>query len=63
MFETALPVFRVRDDIDALHREFVARGVVPPSPPTDQTWGMRELVVRDGDGNVITFGQRLPVPI
>lgn len=27
------------------------------SGPKDQSYGMRELIVRDPDGNIITFGQ------
>jgi len=45
------------DDVDALYAEFTAKGIEMPSPPVDQTWGTREIVVRDADGNAIRFGQ------
>lgn len=48
--------FAVRD-VDALYAEFAAKGVVPSLPPTDQTWGNREMYVRDPDGNAIRFLQ------
>ena len=47
------------DDVDALHRELVDRGVPLAGGPVDQTWGTREIGVRDPDGNGIRFGQRL----
>jgi len=45
-------------DVDALYRELLSRGVPVAAPPVDQEWGVREIVVRDPDGNVVTFGQR-----
>jgi uncharacterized glyoxalase superfamily protein PhnB len=47
------------DDVDALYAELAAKGMSLPSPPIDQTWGTREIDVRDADRNVITFGQRM----
>ena len=47
------------DHVDALYAELVSRGVSVSSAPIDQTWGMREIAVRDPDRNVLTFGQRL----
>jgi catechol 2,3-dioxygenase-like lactoylglutathione lyase family enzyme len=52
--------------IDTLHTAFVARGLDQrhreESPihlgPTDQTWGTREFVADDPDGNGIVFVQR-----
>jgi uncharacterized glyoxalase superfamily protein PhnB len=44
------------DDVDALFAELRARGVAVDLSPTDQTWGMREMYVKDGDGNTIRFG-------
>jgi DNA-binding transcriptional MerR regulator len=47
--------------VDALHDELHAAGVVHPNGPlTDQPWGFREFSVLDGDGNLVTFGERLP---
>lgn len=43
------------EDVDALHRELLARGVWIALEPTDQTWGNREMYVRDPDGNAIRF--------
>lgn len=48
--------FWVRD-VDELYREFQARGVHVSMPPTDQTWGNREMYVRDPDGNALRFCQ------
>lgn len=48
--------FAVRD-VDALHAEFVSRGVAIALPPIDQTWGNREMYVRDPDGNTLRFLQ------
>jgi uncharacterized glyoxalase superfamily protein PhnB len=45
------------DDVDALYAELVAKGVAV-SAPLDQEWGTREIGLRDGDQNIIGFGQR-----
>lgn len=46
--------------VDELYEEMNASGVVHPNGPlTDQPWGLREFAVLDGDGNMITFGQRM----
>lgn len=53
------------DDVDALYRRYLARGLKTPgnpnSPvhegPTDQTWGTREFYVDDPDGNTLRFVQ------
>jgi uncharacterized glyoxalase superfamily protein PhnB len=42
-------------NVDALYAEFVAKGVPIQLAPVNQTWGMRELYVRDPDGNTIRF--------
>ncbi|MEK7953224.1 bleomycin resistance protein [Luteolibacter soli] len=42
-------------DVDQLHDEVSARGADVQLPPTDQTWGNRELIIRDPDGNVLVF--------
>ena len=47
------------EDVDALYGELIAKGISMLSPPVDQTWGTREIGVRDVDRNVITFGQRI----
>lgn len=52
------------DDVDALFAGFLSAGFMTPgkteSPvedgPVDQSWGMREVYVRDPDGNALRFG-------
>ncbi len=54
------------DEVDALFRRYLDRGLVTPgdpnSPvhegPVDQTWGTREFYVDDPDGNSLRFVQR-----
>ena len=45
------------EDLDALHRELVGKGVAIALEPTDQTWGNREMYVKDADGNSLRFTQ------
>ncbi len=49
----------VVDDVDALHAEFLAKGIPIAVEPVDQTWGTREIYVKDADGNCLRF-QQLP---
>lgn len=46
------------DDVDALHAELVAKRVPIDTGPVDQTWGNREMYVKDGDGNSVRFIQQ-----
>ena len=46
------------DDVGALRSEFTARGG-NCSPPKDQPYGMREIIVTTPDGHRIVFGQDL----
>lgn len=48
-------VFLLVEDVDALHVELVAKGVPIALAPTDQSWGNREMYVKDLDGNSIRF--------
>jgi uncharacterized glyoxalase superfamily protein PhnB len=48
------------DDIDAMYAGFKARGLVTEMEPTNQDWGMREVYVRDPDGNSLRFGSPIP---
>jgi catechol 2,3-dioxygenase-like lactoylglutathione lyase family enzyme len=48
------------DDVDQLHCEISARGAIVQLPPTDQTWGTREIGIRDPDGNVLVFATKPP---
>jgi uncharacterized glyoxalase superfamily protein PhnB len=43
--------------VDVLYAEFLAAGVVVDLPPTDQTWGNREMYVKDADRNCLRFQQ------
>ena len=43
------------EDVDALHGELVEKGVRIDTGPVDQTWGTREMYVKDADGNSIRF--------
>ncbi len=43
------------DDVDALHAELIGKGVAIAVGPVDQTWGTREIYVKDADGNSIRF--------
>lgn len=45
------------DDVDQLHTEFAGRGVPIALAPVDQTWGTREMYVKDPDGNALRFSQ------
>jgi catechol 2,3-dioxygenase-like lactoylglutathione lyase family enzyme len=42
-------------DVDALYRELLSKRVSIDLSPTDQTWGNREMYVRDPDGNSLRF--------
>src|SRR5215469_12784108 len=47
------------EDVDALHKELVAKRVSIAVSPVDQTWGTREMYVRDADNNCLRFiGER-----
>jgi uncharacterized glyoxalase superfamily protein PhnB len=43
------------ESVDQLHGEFVAKGVRIDSGPVDQTWGTREMYVKDMDENCVRF--------
>jgi uncharacterized glyoxalase superfamily protein PhnB len=47
----------VVDNVNALHTEFVEKGVAIAVEPVDQTWGTREMYVKDADGNCLRFQQ------
>ncbi|MBL8750547.1 MAG: VOC family protein [Planctomycetes bacterium] len=51
------PAYRfVVADVDGLHREFRAAGVLENiTPVMDTSWGTREFHVRDADGNGLQF--------
>jgi catechol 2,3-dioxygenase-like lactoylglutathione lyase family enzyme len=43
------------DDVDGLYDEFLAAEIPVEVAPVDQTWGTREMYVRDSDGNSLRF--------
>jgi hypothetical protein len=45
------------DDVDALHGELVKSGGKIVSAPKDEPHGCREMLVEDGNGLFICFGQ------
>jgi predicted enzyme related to lactoylglutathione lyase len=49
--------FIATPDVDALHREFVARGAEVLALPKDKPWGWREMPVRTPEGFRIMFAQ------
>ena len=51
------------DAVDTLHAEFVAKGVRIAVEPVDQTWGSREMYVRDADYNCLRFIQQEPTSL
>ena len=50
-------VVLIVDNVDALHDEFLLKGVKIDLEPTDQSWGNREMYIKDGDNNSIRFTQ------
>lgn len=48
-------VYIVVDDVDALHREFSARGLTGLKKPQEMPWGRREMCLHDPDDNRIRF--------
>jgi catechol 2,3-dioxygenase-like lactoylglutathione lyase family enzyme len=54
----ALLYFYVRA-VDPLSTEFKKNGAVLELGPVDQPWGVREIHLRDPDGNKLRFGQKL----
>ena len=47
------------DDVDALHREFDAKGALILRSPESKPWGKREMAVATPDGHRIMFAQSL----
>ena len=48
-------VFLLVDDVDVLHEDLVAKGLKIDLAPTQQSWGNREMYIKDDDGNGIRF--------
>jgi len=47
-------------NVDELHAELASRGALIQLPPTNQSWGTRELAIRDPDVNVLVFATHPP---
>ncbi|MFO0960427.1 MAG: bleomycin resistance family protein [Isosphaeraceae bacterium] len=45
------------EDVDAIHRHCLDRGIEVAFPPTDMPWGVRELHVRHPDGHVFRISR------
>jgi uncharacterized glyoxalase superfamily protein PhnB len=45
------------DNVDEIFEEYSKRGVPIDTPPTDQTWGSREMYIKDPSGNSLRFIQ------
>jgi catechol 2,3-dioxygenase-like lactoylglutathione lyase family enzyme len=45
------------DDVDALHRSLVERGLKTLNAPSDREYGMRDFAVEDPNGYLLQFGQ------
>lgn len=50
------------DDVDHVHREYVASGATIRQPPTNFPWGMREMNVEDPDGHRLRIGSGTDQP-
>ena len=44
------------DEVDEYFRKIKAAGARPVSEPADRTYGMRDFVIHDSDGNQLSFG-------
>ncbi|HWL10791.1 MAG TPA: VOC family protein [Planctomicrobium sp.] len=44
------------DDVDNYYTQIRERGAVTDGPPHDYEYGIRDFIVRDPDGNQLTFG-------
>ncbi|MFJ7627969.1 VOC family protein [Streptomyces sp. NPDC097595] len=53
-------VYVVVGDVDAHYARAVEYGVEVLMPPTDQSYGSRDYMARDGEGNVWSFGTYAP---
>lgn len=45
------------DDVDAIHKRCLERGLEVTMPPTNEPWGVREMHVRHPDGHVFRISQ------
>ena len=47
---------RTRDELNRLFAEYEASGATILQPPTEEPWGMVEMLVEDPDGNTFRMG-------
>lgn len=47
------------DDVDSIHRHCVANGIEVTWPPTDMSWGVREMPIRHPDGHMFRISKGL----
>jgi catechol 2,3-dioxygenase-like lactoylglutathione lyase family enzyme len=45
------------EGIDVLHEEFITKGVAMTHPLKTESYGMREFMITDPDGNTLNFGE------
>lgn len=48
-------VYLLVDHIEEMYEELLRNSVAIDMEPTDQTWGNREMYIRDADGNSLRF--------
>lgn len=48
------------EDVDAVHRECVEKGIEVTFAPADMEWNVREMHVRHPDGHVFRIGRGIP---
>lgn len=47
------------DDVDAVYARLSALGLCSEGAPTDKPWGVRSFLVRDPDGNLVSFAKAI----
>jgi len=52
-------VVLIVNNVDNFYQEFLQKGVQIDLPPTDQSWGNREMYISDPDANSIRFTQQV----
>ncbi len=50
-------VVLIVEDVDVLYKEFISKNTIFDLVPTDQSWGNREMYIKDPDENSIRFTQ------
>jgi catechol 2,3-dioxygenase-like lactoylglutathione lyase family enzyme len=51
------------DDVEALHERLIRAGARILQPPKIQSWGLRDMVIADPDGNTFEFAEPVNVPV